>query len=471
MPFFTPELRPSVFWSETPVFSVEQLTRYAMSVGVILVVSGLGYPLRDLIEPTNLVMLYLAAIVVIALSWGNLSAWIASFLGMIAFNLIFIPPYYTLAVDDAQYLITLFAMLFLSFLTGSLASRSRTQTQEARERAHQIEALYDLSQDLGRLESPELFDATLHAHLQQHFGEHTRVLPAQGDPPSAGSWIPLPVAGKVRRYLLIPGKSSDPERQQPFLQSILSQAAQVLERLEIASQLEEARLLEEKQRLQNALFSSISHDLRTPLASITGALSSLLSSSTPLNDSMRQLLLNTAWEQADRLNRLVSNLLEMSRIESGGLRLQREESDLQDLIGVALGHLESQLVDREIRTEIAADLPMVSLDFMLMLPVVVNLLENAHKYSPPEARIDLRVGLQEGRLCLEVQDYGNGIPPSERERIFEKFYRLPGETRQGTGLGLAICRSLVSAHGGSIELQAGQPQGTIVRVRLPVEEK
>ena len=217
----------------------------------------------------------------------------------------------------------------------------------------------------------------------------------------------------------------------------------------------------------------IAHDLRTPLASITGAVSSLLGQDTAYTPTERRDLLLTVQEEADRLNRFVGNLLDMTRLESGALELNRDWVELEDLIGAALARPAQFLGQHRLMVEVEPGLPLLPLDFVLMEQVLVNLLDNAAKYSPPETSIQVRAYREPKAVVLEVADEGPGIPPDQLERIFDKFHRITDGDRRGagTGLGLSICRGIVEAHGGTIEAQnRADGPGALFRVRFPLTQ-
>jgi two-component system, OmpR family, sensor histidine kinase KdpD len=235
-----------------------------------------------------------------------------------------------------------------------------------------------------------------------------------------------------------------------------------------------ARLLTETERLRDALLSTISHDLRTPLVSIIGAVSSLLTYGTTYDEGARRELLLTIQEEAERLNRFVGNLLDMMRLESGAIELKREWIEIGDVIGTALSRLSRALGQHQLVVDVDPDLPMLRLDFVLIEHVLVNLLENAAKYSPPQTTIRVRARREGQSIALEIADEGIGIPAGERERIFDKFYRVQRGDRQGagTGLGLSICRGIIEAHGGHIAVRSPvQGQGAVFTMTFPVEKE
>ncbi|OGU11557.1 MAG: histidine kinase [Geobacteraceae bacterium GWC2_58_44] len=244
---------------------------------------------------------------------------------------------------------------------------------------------------------------------------------------------------------------------------------QSLERERLSEQAEKARILQVQENLERALLNSISHDLRTPLVSIKGALSALKDKGNRLSGEARQELLDTASDEAERLNRFVGNLLDMTRLEAGAMRLKIEPSDVQELIGCALSAMESRLGDRSISVLLPPGLTVVPLDMVLMTQVLVNLLDNANKYAPAGSAIEIQASVTSDWLTLTVADRGPGAPEPELPHIFDKFYHIQvPEKAGGTGLGLSICRGIVEAHGGRITARNRAGGGLVVETLLPV---
>ncbi|MCI0475517.1 MAG: ATP-binding protein, partial [Anaerolineales bacterium] len=248
-----------------------------------------------------------------------------------------------------------------------------------------------------------------------------------------------------------------------------SQAALAIERAQFAEAARQAQVLQETEKLQGALLNSISHDLRTPLVSITGTLSSLQEDAVQFDAATRQSMIETAYAEAQRLNHLVGNLLDMSRIESGAMRVRQEWCDVQDVIGSALDNLGERIHERQVSVDLPATLPMVPLDFVLIVQVLVNLLDNALKYSPPRSRIEVSAQVTALILEIKVADRGIGIPSEDLTRVFDKFYRVQRpDGVKGTGLGLAICKGIIEAHRGKIQAENREGGGTIVAIQLPL---
>ncbi|MBA3532328.1 MAG: sensor histidine kinase KdpD, partial [Ardenticatenales bacterium] len=287
----------------------------------------------------------------------------------------------------------------------------------------------------------------------------THFIPIQGTEELLGI-VGLQVAGSP--VPLLPG-------QHRLLETFVSQVALAIARTRLAEKARHAELLQVTERLQTALLNSISHDLRTPLATITGALSSLRDKTIHLEAGVQQELIETALEEAERMNRLVGNLLDMTRLEAGAMTLTKTLCDVQDLLGVVLAQQAGHLQNRPLTLELPADLPLVPMDFVLVAQVVGNLLDNALKYSPAGTPLGIVASVSNHNLTLTLCDHGMGIPEVELPHVFDKFYRiLRPDQASGTGLGLSISKGIIEAHGGTIGLHSRLGKGTTAWLKLPL---
>jgi two-component system sensor histidine kinase KdpD len=237
-----------------------------------------------------------------------------------------------------------------------------------------------------------------------------------------------------------------------------------------ASKVREQIIQRQTEKLHSALLSSISHDLKTPLVSITGALTALLDSKSSLDEPHKRELLETAQEESNRLNRIVNNLLDMTKMEAGVLRISKKPCDLRDLIGACLEQLKDKIDSRNIKIDIPKDFPEVSVDFPFMLKALFNIIDNALKYSPANKPVEIRACLIQGKVKIQIQDYGIGIAKGDLRRIFEKFYRVErSENVSGTGLGLCISKGIVEAHNGRITVESMSRKGSVFSIEIPLE--
>jgi two-component system, OmpR family, sensor histidine kinase KdpD len=484
---------------------------YLKSLALVMAASAVSELAFQFLSPTNLVMIYLLAVVLAATRLGRKPAIMTAFLSVLAFDFFFVPPRFTFAVSDTEYFLTFFALFTVGVVISTLVSQSRDRAEAIRQREAQTSSLYYLSRDLAAAgdvegillaviknveESLEASLAVLLAegeHLQIKAASHglhldlkelavadwsfrNRVPAGRGTETliSAGLlYLPLQTTAGVLGVFGIKLKGEaefeSPEQRRLF-NAFSAQAALAIERVQLVKQAEQAQILQAREGLERALLNSISHDLRTPLVSIIGALDTLRDNVHTLVDEARKELLDTAWDEAERLNRFVGNLLEMSRLEAGGVKPKEQPCDIQDLVGCALGALESRIGTRKVEVQLPSDLPPVRMDMALMTQVLVNLLDNALKYSPPESSIEIAARLLDDKLAMEVADHGPGVPEADLKRIFEKFYRLPvPEGAGGTGLGLAICKGFVEAHGGRISAENRTGGGLRVTVTLPLK--
>jgi two-component system sensor histidine kinase KdpD len=288
-----------------------------------------------------------------------------------------------------------------------------------------------------------------------------------------GSTLYLPLIASQGIVGVLGIAAEDPQRlaqlsQRKQIDAFAAQMGLAMERAQLAAEAEKVRREMEAEQLRSSLLSSVSHDLRTPLAVITGATGTVLHGGTTLSEPTRQDLLKTVLEEAERLNRLIRNLLDMTRLESGAVEVRKEWVPLEEVIGGALTHLESRLESREVRVDVPDDPLLVPCDAVLLEQVFINLVENAVKYS--SAAIEIQASLGDGEVAVDVSDHGPGIAVGEEERIFDKFHRTGREGgRDGVGLGLTICRAIVAAHGGTIWALNRRGDGATFRFTLPLE--
>jgi two-component system sensor histidine kinase KdpD len=489
------------------------LTRYFVSLALVALSTIAGVMVRSDLEPTNLVMLYLASVVISAIFLGRGPSLLAAFGSVFAFDFFLVPPYLTLAVSDTQYIVTFVALLIVSLVISSLTAQGREQAEAALRRESQTSALYNLGRDLTSAADLKDVLEIIVSHIGQAFGRQVAIfLPENGhlrlvasspnyqpdenelsvaawaydyDQPAGRGTDTLPAAsircqplktskGRVGILGVRPKEAGNflTTEQRQTLSAFTNQAALAIERAILSEQAQHAEVLHATEKLQTALLNSISHDLRTPLVSVTGALTSLDEQSDSLNDENRKSLIITARGEAERLNRLVGNLLSMTRIESGAIKMHLEPGDVQDLIGTALEQLGKRVGDHQVQVNIPADYPLLPMDFTLMVQVLVNVFENAVKYSPQTSLIEISANLADGKARLQIADRGVGIPAEDLTRVFDKFYRVQRpESVTGTGLGLSISKGIIDIHNGMICANARDGGGTIITIELPLTEK
>ncbi len=478
-------------------------------VAAVTFVSNLIYPYLD---PTNLAMLYLLGVVLAATRLGLRPAILTAFLSVVAFDFFFVPPRFSFRVSDTEYLITFAGLFTVSVVISTLVARARERAETVRLREVQTASLYYLSRDLAAAaDCQTLLDAvvkniaeSLNARVVMFVPEGERLdavtasagltldvkeqavadwafrnrQPAGRGTETLGSagflYLPLQTAANILGVIGVSLEDEADYRSEQLrrlLDAFATQTAMAMERVQLARQAGQAELLQARENLERALLNSISHDLRTPLVTITGVLTSLRDEGELLSEAGGREMIDTAWGEAERLNRFVGNLLDMTRLEAGALTLKLAPCDLQDLVGCALAATEQRLAGRKVDVDLAPELPPVAIDLVLMTQVLVNLLDNAVKYSPPSAPIEVHARADNPWLIIEVTDHGPGVPDHDLKRVFDKFYRIPvPEGAGGTGLGLSISKGIVAAHHGRIHAENRSGGGLRVVILLPLWE-
>jgi len=490
-----------------------QWLSYVYGLLLVAAATGVSALIAPYISPTNVVVFYLLSTVLAAVFLGRGPAIMTSILSVAAFDFFFVPPHLTLAVSDTEYILTFLGLLVVSLVISYLTTQTRQQALAAQRRELQTAALYELGRDLTAAVGLDAVAKTIIDHISQIYSREVAIfLPVQGElklykatPGLSVAENELAVASWAFQHAHNAGRGTDtlPDAsmlyqplkttrgvigvlgikpinassyyspdQRRILDAFTNQVALAIEGAQLVEQAHQAELLEATEKLQTALLNSISHDLRTPLVSITGALSSLEETNPAIGEEDRRSLIETAREEAERLNRLVGNLLDITRLEAGPVQLHLESCDVQELIGSALEQIGMPLKGRRVNVDIPPQLPLVPLDFVLFSRVLVNVIDNALKYSSPEKPVEIRVGTSKQALVISITDHGDGIPPEELEHIFDKFYRVQRpDNVSGTGLGLSISKGIVEAHGGSIKAENLQDGGAIFAISTPLEAR
>ncbi len=468
---------------------------YLGSFGLVVLALLIGFGLDRFLAVSNIALVFLTACLLSAVSYGLGPALFACLVSVFSYNFFFLPPLYTLNISDPENIVALFFFAVASLIASGLSARTRAQALAARSRARMTEDLYAFSRKLsvaGLLD--DLLWATAYQIAAMLKVRVVLLLPDEdgqlavraGYPPedmlddadlAAAKWArdnnrpagrgadTLPGAKRLflpmstaRGVIGVVGLDNDrlgpllsPD-QRRLLDALIGQAALAVERIDLAQDVDRARMQSETERLRGALLTSISHDLRTPLASILGAADSLRAYGSAMDDAARRGLVDTIQEEGERLNRFIANLLDMTRLESGAAQVRSDLVDLSDIVGSALKRADKVLAGHRVVVAVAPDLPMLRLDPVLFEQVLFNLLDNAAKYAAVGTVIGVRAVTQGATVELCIEDEGDGLPEADVERIFDKFYRVQAGDRRraGTGLGLAICRGFVEAMGGVI---------------------
>lgn len=493
------------------------LKYYAWTVLSISIVTITGEILTPYFDLTNIALLYLLPVLISAVRWGRGPSFLSSLLGVSAFNFFFVPPIFTFAVGNMQHLFILIVFFLVALVTSTMATKLRDELEKATEREKRTLILYALSREIAA-------EADLEKVFRIFVGKVTEILNGAAvmliQDPNAGTlnrtaaspedavfdekeyaiaqWVlehgqpagrglgifegghslfffPIKAEDKILAVLGIRPNMEHTtlsSEQRQLIETLTNLAAVAIVRLQLAKEAEQAKWLTESEKLHRTLLNSISHDFRTPLASITGAVTSLLAEGSVYSPETREIFLHTIKEEAHRMNRFIENLLDMVRLESGTLKLNMKWCDIQDIIGVVLRETRDTLQGHRLQINIPQDLPSVKADFILIEQVIINLLENAAKYSFPRSTITISALFRDKTLLLTVADPGPPVPKTEQEHVFNKFYRLrSSRPASGTGLGLSICKGIIEAHGGNIAVDSSPEYGNRFTFSLPANEE
>lgn len=479
----------------------------------VLLKVGLSFQLA------NIALLFLLPVLFSAVTWGLRPSVYAAAVGVVAFDYFFVPPIFSFSVSDLRYLISFAVFLVVAILTATLASRLRAQVKESKIRESELEGLYDLSrQTTGVSDVDELVeiivshvastlclpvwivlpqnDQELFVHGSNVVGtesihvdriqldlepcrfvlQHGKAAGRETDDYTSDSkrYIPLQTEGMTLGVFVVDTISLHEgliQQKQHLIDAFVVLSATTIARIRLGKEAQLARLSAESERLRTVLLDSISHELRTPLAGIIGSVTGMIEQERVLSAIDERELLFTIRDSAMRMNRLVTNLLGMVRIESGMLSLQRHACDIMDILGVVFRQLQDPLTSRTVNVHMQPDLPSLYVDDVLIEQVLVNILSNAVKYSEEGSQIFIDVREEDDVVVLDICDEGIGISLGDETKVFDKFYRSESAKRiPGTGLGLAICKGIIEAHGGAISAKRRGDYGTQMIIYLPIGE-
>jgi two-component system, OmpR family, sensor histidine kinase KdpD len=456
--------------------------RYFLSLLMIALITAVFLALRDTLDTTLIALLYLLPLGMITALWGLGPGITSALITFLTLNYFFIQPYYTLTVHQPTDVVILVVFLIVAIVISQLVGRAQAGLAAATARERETTQLYELSTALTGLHDDraiaQILAKQVHAVAEAEYVElkitSTRPfafrLP-QIKPPIRPPELIMPieaargVLGEIRLWRAAPAISSSERR---LFQTFASQGALALERAWLAQAESRARVLEESDQLKSAILSSVSHELRTPLATIKAAASSLRGKEVSWDSPARADLVAAIDDEADHLNMLVGNLLDMSRIESGALKPKREWNILSEIVGSVLARMKNLATEHRIEVDVSENLPLIPVDYVQMEQVFTNLVSNSLKYAPVNTVVCIRAQLEGQVIHIQVSNQGPQIPPEHLERIFDKFYRITAADRvTGTGLGLSICKGIIEAHGGRIWAE-NLPDGLAFNFILPL---
>ena len=476
---------------------------YLLAAGACVATALAALPLRPYLDLVNIVMLFLLTVFLVSWRLEQGPAVLAAFLSVALFDFFFVPPHLTFAVSDIQYLLTFAVMLVVALLTGQMTAGLRRQARMARFEERRTRALYEMARALsGALRLSEVTailrdflrdvvraDAILlipdaNGELQPQDGTRVpyelhlaaAVYEGGADDRRASKamdgvcYYPLRGSTRIRGVLAVAPLNDEVLLQEdhPLLEAVASLIAIAVERLHYVDVAQQAQVQMASERLRSSVLSALSHDLRTPLTILVGLADTLNLSQPPLAGKQRAMA-EAVRDQSMRISGLVENLLDMARLHAGQVKLRREWQPLEEVVGASLKLLEHALEDHPVRVVLAPDLPLLEFDAVLIERVLCNLLENAAKYSPAGASVEISARQNGTMVEVSVCDSGSGIPSERQDRIFDMFVRgAPESPMPGVGLGLAICRAIVEAHGGAISAANRAPSGACFTFTLPV---
>ena len=486
--------------------------RYAWAAGITALCTAVAALMNPYFSLANVVMVYLLGATFAGLQLRRGPAIFTSVLNVAAFDFFFVPPRFSFAVADFEYLVTFAVMLAVALTIANLMASVRQQTAVAGARERRTALLYAMSRELAVTRGRNNMGSVAVRHVAESFASRAVVLCPDGGgrlellaatvPPavlftdadlSVAQWvfdhgraaglgtdalpaapaIYVPLAGTKQPLGVLAVFPSNPRRvllpeQRHLLDTFAGQIALALERVNLAAQAESARVAAETESVRNTLLASISHDLRTPLADIAGASSALTDRQLVLDPERRDALARAIEVKAREMSELISNVLDLMRFESGEVQLRRDWESVEELLSSALGRVGERLATHQVVTRLPAELPAVYVDAVLVTQVFANLLENAARYTPPGTQISIFAGLEADAVSVTVEDDGPGLPPGDPEKLFAKFQRGRGESNvAGAGLGLAICRAVIAAHGGRIKAANRESGGARFVFTLP----
>ena len=479
---------------------------YAAAVAACALTALLATPLLGVLDLTNIVMIFLLAMVGVGLVYGRGPAVAAAFLGVALFDFFFVPPRFSFAVSDVQYLVTFSVMLLVALVIGQLTGGLKIQAEAATAREHRMRGLYEMSRDLSAALLPEQVAEIGARFLGAEFNAKATLLAAdendrlvalpggsaavdeavaqwafdRGEPAGFGTdtlagsaCLVLPLKAPMRLRGVLAVEPADRQTlgpdQRRLLETCASLLAISLERVHYIDVAQKSTLQIESERLRNSLLSAISHDLRTPLAAMVGLADTLAMTQPPLTPVQQEMAASIR-DSALRMNSMVSNLLDMARLEAGAVPLRRDWQPLEEVVGSALAACAPSLQGRPVQVRLTDDLPLLSLDAVLFERVLANLLENAAKFTPQGSGIEIEAFASSDTVTIRIDDHGPGLPAGREDTLFDKFERGSKESATpGVGLGLAISRAIVQAHQGTIRAENRQAEGRTVGARFTIE--
>jgi len=453
------------------VFAIESMRRSLISVSLFIAVTLLSWLLRETLTLENFMTVYILVVLIFAINSGTKVAIAVAFISFLCVNFFLVRPYYTFLVADPREIVDLAVFLVIAVLAGRLAAREREQTYIARQRAYEQEILYRLTRTFNQLTTNDEVFKALTQTLQTDFAaRQAYILPYATDtisPDQTVHYLLLQVGEKIYATLCAAFNDKLSPQQERLIHTCTSQAAMALHRIELTERVRQSRQFEEADRLKTAILHAVSHDLRTPITIIRTSANNLRNLGEGMPATDRQELATTIETEAAHLDKLVGNLLDMSRLQAGAFQINNDLNSLEEVAGDAAARVWQLTKHERIKIIFPDDMPLVRFDYGLILQALSNLLDNALRYEPPDRLIEIRGGVRNKQAQIRVVNHGKAISAEERQHIMEPFYR----GREGhIGLGLPIAKGIVEAHHGYLEIEDTPNGGVTFVIGLPIGE-
>lgn len=444
---------------------------YGVALAAVIVLTICAVPLRNTLTLANFTMVYFLLVLTIAIRNGTRPAFVTAFASFMSINFFLVPPYYSLWVADPREVLDLSVFLIVAGVSGQLGSRARQQAQEASQRAQEQEVLYRLTRSFNQMTHPEgVYEALIRA-LQEDLGaRQASILPPNQERPLADGtvhYLLLQSGNHVYGTIRVSFDSGPLQPQVALLHTCVAQAAMALQRIDLAERANKSRQFEEADKLKTALLHAVSHDLRTPITIIKTSASNLQRLGNQLTQDEKLVIAETIESEVDQLDKLVGNLLDMSRLQAGALTLNCQLNSLEEVVGDVAARVWQLTKQERIRIIFPDDMPLIKFDYGLLLQAMANLIDNSLRYEPPDQQIEIRGAVQDQTALLKIVNHGASISNTVKAHIMEPFYH--GKDGH-IGLGLPIARGIIEAHAGQLLVEDTPGSGATFVISLPLTE-
>jgi len=453
------------------LLTLKELRRYLWAILVVAGVTLITVPVRDILTLANSTMIYLLAVLVIAIRWGTVAALGAAFVSFLCLNYFFVNPFYTFIVADPRELLDLSVFLIVAVLAGQLGARAQQRAEVARQRAYEQEILYKLTRAFNQLTTREgVFEALTRVLREDLNARHAHILPYANESISTTDktvyFLLLQADTIIYATLRVAFHLPLTFQQMQLLNTCASQAAMALYRIDLTERARKSQQFEESDRLKTAILHAVSHDLRTPITIIKSSASNLRRLRDTLSPDEQADIAGTIENETDHLDKLIGNLLDMSRLNAGALKLNLELNSLEEVAGDVAARIWQLTKKERVKIVFPDDLPLVSFDYGLFLQALTNIVDNAVRYEPADSQIEIKGCIQDQEARLVVVNHGENVTDEQHKHIMEPFYHSSGE--QHVGLGLPIAKGIIEAHQGRIWLEDTPGSGATFVIALPL---